>query len=100
MATRIGRLYRIITTPGISNRREVMPGSGAQPTLQAGNAPAAHLVLHGVVGGGSDRANRYNYLHKVDMAPNQIFKILHTLAPYLWCMVSSKALRISLRQSI
>ena len=29
-----------------------MPGSGAQTTLQAGNAPAAPLVLHGVVGGG------------------------------------------------
>ena len=27
-------------------------GSGAQPTLQAGNAPVAPLVLHGVVGGG------------------------------------------------
>ena len=30
-----------------------MPGSGAQTTLQAGNAPAAPLVLHGVVGGGN-----------------------------------------------
>ena len=29
-----------------------MPGSSAQPTLQAGNAPVAPLVLHGVVGGG------------------------------------------------
>ena len=27
-------------------------GSGAQPTLKAGTAPAAPLVLHGVVGGG------------------------------------------------
>ena len=26
--------------------------SGAQPTLKAGNAPVAPLVLHGVVGGG------------------------------------------------
>ena len=63
MATRMGRLNRIITIPGILNRREVvvlchcvshqvMPGSGAQTTLQAGNAPAAPLVLHGVVGGG------------------------------------------------
>ena len=30
-----------------------MPGSGAQPTLQAGNAPVAPLVLHGIVGGGN-----------------------------------------------
>ena len=30
-----------------------MPGSGAQPTLKAGNASVATLVLHGVVGGGN-----------------------------------------------
>ena len=30
-----------------------MPGSGAQPTLEAGNVPVAPLVLHGIVGGGS-----------------------------------------------
>ena len=30
-----------------------MPGSGAQHTLQAGNAPVAPLVLHGAVGGGA-----------------------------------------------
>ena len=30
---------------------QVMPGSGAQLTFKAGNAPVAPLVLHGVVGG-------------------------------------------------
>ena len=64
MATRMDRLDRIITTPGILNRREVvalchcvshqvMPGSGAQPFLKTGNAPVPPLVLHGAVGGGN-----------------------------------------------
>ena len=60
----MGKLDRIITTPGIYNQREiaalchcvshqVMSASGAQPTLKAGNAPVTALVLHGVVGGGN-----------------------------------------------
>ena len=64
MAIRMGRLDRIITTPGIYNRREVMalchhvslqvmPDSGAQPTLQVGNAPVAPVVLHKVVDDGN-----------------------------------------------
>ena len=50
-----------------------MPGSGAQATLKAGNAPVVSLVLHRVVGGGDhlpsgdpqDKANeRLVFFHK------------------------------------
>ena len=35
-----------------------MPGSGAQPTLKAGNAPVAPLVLHEALGGGDRLTSR------------------------------------------
>ena len=56
---------------------QVMSGSGAQPTLKAGNAPIAPLVVHGVVGGGShlplgDPNARLHYLfHKKKVIPVQ-----------------------------